>query len=94
MLFGDTLHPHTQAQARACAQLYAWRQGLHPALRAGTGAEELLAAGILGAGLLGRSGAGQVDGQGGKWGWWAGRGWAGWGAGWPGGNGVVRTFIH
>ena len=57
---------HTHEQDRACAPLYALVRGLRAALRVGTGgAEERLAAGILGAGPTG----GRVE-------WRA--GWAGW----------------
>ena len=57
---------HTCAQDRACAPLYAWRPGLHAALRVGTGAEERLSAGILGAGRPGSEGGvgGRVGGPG------------------------------
>ena len=50
---------HTHEQDRACAPLYALVRGLRAALRVGTGgAEERLAAGILGAGRVGGWGGG------------------------------------
>ena len=100
MSFGDTFNTHSQMRrlyaARACAPLYAWGQGLHAAIRVGTGAEERLVAGILGAGRV--AGWGGRQGRLAGWGGWGGCPggcgvWqAGWGRGdWPGGG---RCYCH
>ena len=51
--FGDTLRPHTQEQeVKSESDFVRQARSLHAALSVGTGAEDLLAASILGAGRV------------------------------------------